>query len=210
MTDSNLKALFRPLRRLRLVLQVWPDPNEESIDDMITMVVDDMRETFQTGFLKQVLAGARELGVLKLALPHPGLIDSNHENPLNGFFSLRKVLDDVTYSHLYETSLSRAKVEPDHLASLLLRHKAALRRLYLADLQLVESMSWLDVFAKFTGQLPNLRKVKLRASCTDSEFETEFDFDIPGMESRRIFPARDAVENSSSRGASPCEFGRTV
>lgn len=199
MTDSNLKALFRPLRRLRLVLQVWPDPNDESIEDMITMVVDDMRETFQTGLLKQVLAGARELRVLKFALPNPDLFELEQEEPFYEFFSLRRVLDDVTFPHLYEISISRVLVEADHFVSLLLRHKATLRRLSLSELQLAEPISWLDVFAKFAGQLPNLRKATLRGMFSDlNHVRRTFDFDDPGTKS--FMPARDLVEDFIVKG----------
>lgn len=81
-TYYALKAIMRPLRRLRLFIQAWPpeliDQDEESEDsdwqpdfdeDLLQSVREQSVSVVEGGYVEKILAEARDLRVLKLELP---------------------------------------------------------------------------------------------------------------------------------------------
>jgi hypothetical protein len=63
------------------------------------------------------------------------------------------------------------------------------------------------VFARISCQLPQLRRIRLRGAF-HAESRIEFMFEYAGMESRRVAPHRDAVENFVLKGGDFPEWDR--
>ena len=131
-TSHALRALVRPLRRFRLLIQAWPPeafrgsqelPESESVDaDTLLAVRLESVSVFEEGHARKVLAEARELRVLKLELPQ--------WNPNGGFAKyvrLDRALRDIHFPHLYEIACSQCAIKGDWLVDFILRHKATLR-----------------------------------------------------------------------------------
>lgn len=197
-----LKALVQPLRRLRLFSFAEPPDREDrylEFDDddpgveQTSFLSDDILEA---GHLRELLSAAKDLRVLKLQLPNWDYFTG--EGPI--YTLLAPCLQDITWPHLYELSLSCCAVPADFLVDLCLRHKATLRRLSLYNIQLMEwENGWKEVLTRLSGHFPELRQVKLRGTFYVSD-EYDFSFDIAGFESRRTAPFRDALEDFVVKG----------
>lgn len=199
---SALKALVRPLRRLRLFTLVEP-PDQEDQDGEIDyeepdpedfqLLVDDI---FNSGNLHEILLEARDLRVLKLQLPH--WIDPDTGGPM--YTTLDLSLKNITWPHLYELSLSSCEMRSDYLVDLCLRHKSTLRRLSFFDLQTSDwGTSWKEILTSLSGKLPELRLMKLRGSFHVCD-EEDMSFEIGGIEPQGMTPHRNALENFVIRG----------
>ena len=192
-----LRALVKPLRRLRLWTNVDPPDTEEcdEIDDLdpgIRPIQRQCGQIFEDGHLHEPLLSATELRVLELEMPHWNPHDEGDEPE---YSRLDRALGETVYSHLYELSISDCEVDEDYLVDLILRHKATLRRLYLSNISLFDfEASWRDVFHKISGKLPQLRRLRLRGAFYSAN-EVEIGFEPAGSESHRIAPYRDALEN---------------
>jgi hypothetical protein len=91
-------------------------------------------------------------------------------------------------------------VDEEYLVDLILRHKATLRRLYLANISLFDlEASWVEVFTRLSYKLPQLRRLRLRGTFY-LDGDSEIEFEHAGSESRRIAPYRDALENFILKG----------
>jgi hypothetical protein len=178
-----LRALLRPLRRLRMVIHTLPLHEDQDGQDEITYsrfirnYNDDSDERIRGSqyvarmiHLRELLAEARDLRVLNLQL---GLDDSTFRR--FGGARLVNAIGDTVYPHLYELSISMCEITAGHLVDLILRHKATLRRLYLGHLHLTtakDHINWRTIFTMLSAQLPNLRVVRLiggflRNGCSD-------------------------------------------
>jgi hypothetical protein len=190
-----LKELVQPLHRLRLFINVAPPDNEdnEEVDDCdlgIRQIQMDSEQNFADGYLHEIISSATELRVLKLGMPQ-----WNEDNYDPVYSRLDWALGETVFPHLYELSISDCEVDEEYLVDLILRHKATLRRLYLCNISLFDfEASWVEVFTRISCQLPQLRRLRLRGKFyLDGDSEIEFEY--AGMESRRIAPYRDALEN---------------
>lgn len=161
-----LRALVRPLRRLRLLIQAWPPepqelPDPESDRDeegvVISVVQRQSVSVYEDGNTHEVLAGAGGLRVLKLELPRWNPNDGAPE-----YVRLDRTLRELHFPHLYELALSQCDVEAIWLVEFLLLHKATLRSLTMSQMSLAEARySWRDVFSSISCQLPRLQDVHL-------------------------------------------------
>jgi hypothetical protein len=164
--SSALKALVRPLRRLRLLIQAWPPepqelPDPESDRDeegvVISVVQRQSVSVYEDGNAYEVLAEVGELRVLKLELPRWNPNDGAPE-----YVRLDRTLRELHFPHLYELALSQCDVEAIWLVEFLLLHKATLRSLTMSQMSLAEARySWRDVFSSISCQLPRLQEVHL-------------------------------------------------
>ena len=153
MRSSVLKALVRPLSRLRMFIEEKVDYDSDEYPDVDVDV--------KRGNLIDLLAEARNLRVLRLGLPWQGI------NARDGFAAaFEKTREDLTYKHLYELVISDSEIGAELLLALVLRHKATLRRLSLSWLTLptenAHPTTWRNVFTMLSGQLPKLQIVRLR------------------------------------------------
>lgn len=204
-----LKALVQPLRRLRLWIHAQPPEKSEVDFDASAPDIFSVHEqsdlAFQEGHLHEILSSASDLRVLKLGLPRwseneEEAIEYYGDEDEQRFSRLELALRNITYPKLYELSLSDCEVAADYLVELCLRHKATLRRLYLSDISLNDlDDDWRDVFTRLSGQLPQLRRIKLRGNFY-IDVQCEIRFEHAGLESRRIAPYRDALENFVLKG----------
>jgi hypothetical protein len=155
----------------------------------------DCEENFADGYLHEILSSATELRVLKLGMPQW------HEDNYDPVYSrLDWALGETVYPHLYELSISDCEVDEEYLVDLILRHKATLRRLYLANISLFDfEASWAEVFTRISCKLPQLRRLRLRGTFY-LDGDSEIEFEHAGSESRRIAPYRDALENFILKG----------
>lgn len=199
---NALKALVQPLHRLRLFTSVvTPDLTDQDYEfdledpgaDETQWAVDDVLEE---GNLHELLSTAKDLRVLKLEMPswdfHGG------EGP---FYSrLESSLQDIHWPHLYELSLSSCEMRSDYLVDLCLRHKSTLRRLSFFDLQTSDWVtSWKEILTSLSGQLPELRLMKLRGRFHVCG-EQDMSFEIAGMRSQISTAYRDALEKFVIKG----------
>lgn len=170
-----LRAVVRPLRRLRLFIQAWPpevsDRAESSSSSDLNSSGSDSSEdihqteairlksvsVFEQGHARKVLAEARELRALKLELPvwDPSVGLPKHVR-------LDRTLRDVHFPHLYELALSQCAVKGNWLVDFLLRHKTTLRRISLSNMSIAKARpSWRGVFARISCQFPHLQETNL-------------------------------------------------
>lgn len=196
-----LKALVKPLHRLRLWTNVDP-PDEEECDEFddldpgIRQIQRRCEQIFEDGHLHDLLSSATELRVLKLGMPHW----NPYEDDEPEYSRLELALGETVYPHLYELSISDCEVDEEYLIALILRHKATLRRLYLFNISLSDDDgSWHEVFDSISCQLPQLRRLRLRGAFYSGN-AIEIAFEPAGSESRRIAPYRDALENFILKG----------
>lgn len=103
-----------------------------------------------------MLAAATDLRVLKLQFPPFQPRCRSFRSP-----NLQDLLGDIHYPHLYELAISRCATDSSYLRSVVLRHKATLRRLTISRIHLV-SGDFKDFVESIAGQLPNLCEVTLR------------------------------------------------
>lgn len=198
-----LKRLVQPLRRLRLFTHMSPtDENDnEEVDDLdpgVRQMQYDREGNFADGYLHEILSSATELRVLKLGMPQ-----WNEDNYDPVYSRLDWALGETVYPHLYELSISDCEVDEEYLVDLILRHKATLRRLYLANISLFDfEASWVEVFTRISCKLPQLRRLRLRGTFY-LDGDSEIEFEHAGFESRRIAPYRDALENFLEGGEYP-------
>jgi hypothetical protein len=114
--------------------------------------------------------------------------------------SLEDALGDVCFPHLYELDIGDCKADTQCLTNLILRHKTTLRRLTLSDIHLLgPDLGCRSVLTAIAGQLPNLRKIRLRGLLT-SRFGIEFNFYAPEEQSK-VQPRRDDIENIVLKGS---------
>lgn len=195
-----LKRLVQPLRRLRLFTHMSPpdkndDEEVDKLDPGIRQMQYDCEENFADGYLHEILSSATELRVLKLGMPQ-----WNEDNYDPVYSRLDWALGETVYPHLYELSISNCEVDEEYLVDLILRHKATLRRLYLANISLFDfEASWVEVFTRISCKLPQLRRLRLRGTFY-LDGDSEIEFEHAGSESRRIAPYRDALENFILKG----------
>lgn len=147
--------------------------------------------------MHDILSTAKDLRVLKSQLPSWHGFQAEEPD----YSDLEDCLQDTTWSSLYELSLNGCVVQAQYLIDLCMRHKATLRRLSLSDIVLLDGddVDWKDVLTSLSGQLPELRKIKLRGAFFLGD-EVQLSFEGAGVESRRIAPYRDALENFVVKG----------
>jgi hypothetical protein len=165
-----VRALIKPLRRLRLYLHVESpklDENDEVGDSIARLngLRDETRSIFAAGPAHDILSSARELRVLSLHLP-TWHVKHLWEERL-GYLHLEHTLRRTTYPHLYKLSLGNCLVSADYLVDLLMRHRATLRCLALSNIDLTDDPDepgndWQHLLTKLSRRLPKLRKLKLR------------------------------------------------
>ncbi|KAK5119600.1 hypothetical protein LTR85_007429 [Meristemomyces frigidus] len=188
---ERIRHMFRPLRRLRLLVQTW------ATDEDLVAEEQQLFEAslcFEGGAVKEVLKDTPDLRVLKLQFPigvtGPGI---------QVVARLGDITGDTTWPNLLELGLSNFIATEDGLVDLLLRHRTSLRWLSLSHIEL-ESGTWTSALRRIAGKLSNLRSIRLRSYFVSDASGREFDFDIPGAESRKIAPLRDAVETYILKG----------
>jgi hypothetical protein len=192
-----LRVLIRPLRRLRLYIQAWApadeklgvsDESSDSDAEVIQSVRTDTSSIFEEGNFRKILNVAKELRVLKLEFPRRLSFDYGPS-----YAQLDLALPDMFFPHLYELELSQCSTDGTFLADLLLRHKT-LRRLTLGDMEYTEIKSqWKTVLSKIGGQLPNLRKARIRGTLYTWER-------MPLFDERPESPERGALERFILKG----------
>ena len=171
------------------------DEEVDKLDPGIRQMQYDCEENFADGYLHEILSSATELRVLKLGMPQ-----WNEDNYDPVYSRLDWAFGETVYPHLYELSISDCEVDEEYLVDLILRHKATLRRLYLANISLFDlEASWVEVFTRLSYKLPQLRRLRLRGTFY-LDGDSEIEFEHAGSESRRIAPYRDALENFILKG----------
>jgi hypothetical protein len=191
---SNMKALFRPLRRLRLstlVLSVALT-DHESIDLVSSTIANHAMKNFRDGRLREMLAEATDLRVLRLHFS-PYVVSDAHEDVIE--VQLQDILGDLRFSHLYELAISSCATTSSYLESVVLRHKETLRRLTISNIQ-YSTYYLYRFFQNIAGQLPNLRKITLRGFSDPHLPWSDADYDVPlGANSPDDSLVRDDFEN---------------
>lgn len=149
-----LRAVVRPLRRLRMLIQFDTDTIE--FEDW---GADNMLYLARMNNFRELLAEARDLRVLNLHLP----VEYQDDPDKRSGARLDYAIGDVTFAHLYELTMGGCEVEAEFLVDLILRHKATLRRLSLGWVSLINRgvTPWRTVFTRLSGQLPKLYFVSL-------------------------------------------------
>jgi len=182
--DCQLRALIKPLRRLRFVLSA-ANPDYNAVGDEYALL-EEQSDLLKAGGLYRLLKDATELRVVKFSFQAEVL------EAESTFMSMdhAHVFRDLTFPHLYELRLSNCLMSMEYLLDLLLRHKDTLRRLSISYAQL-STGDWHTCFAEIGGKLTALKSVKLRGE-SECEFFTQFDFAVP--EQRKPYYYRDAVE----------------
>lgn len=163
-----LRVLVRPLRRLRMIIQMFLSDIDSSEEDSIASDDEAAYQDFlnkvpplQNGSARKVLAEAGQLRVLELEFPQVYMVGFTPAEA-----QLDRILQDMSFPHLYQLSLCQCRVPGKYLIDLFLRHKT-LRRLALCDIELTDGASnWQEVFTSISCQLPNLRKIILRGGLT--------------------------------------------
>jgi hypothetical protein len=201
---ESLKGLVRPLRRLRWYIQDErdiediknPDSDDPPYTDVDKYAHSEADEAFETGSIVEMLAEAANLRVLKLRLWQRGRLCGLTAD-------LEDALGDLHFTRLYDLAIGGCDAEPQYLMSAILRHKTTLRRLSLSDIHLRDAWidgppGWRSALIIIAGQLPHLRKVRLRGYLSSSQSASLY-FGSPGED-----PWRDVVENFVLKGgASP-------
>lgn len=201
---ESLKGLVRPLRRLRLYIKderdiediKYPDSDDPPYTDVGKYAHSEADEAFETGSITEMLAEAVNLRVLKLRLWQRGRLCGLTAD-------LENALGDLHFTRLYDLAIGGCYAEPQYLMSAILRHKTTLRRLSLSDIYLRDFWGpgppgWRAALATIAGQLPHLRKVRLRGYLSSSQ-NVALDFRSPDED-----PWRDIVEDFVLKGgASP-------
>lgn len=153
-------TIVRPLRKLRIDISANLDDDEQELDENTpAMYSEDTNDLFNASHAKRILLEAKDLRVLKLKFPTYGLFYAAEDLDLDPV-PLRSVLGSLTFSHLYELAPGNCAVSGGNLIDILLRHKKILRRLSLSSMQLYDGDSWLAVFTRLVGQLPNLGMIE--------------------------------------------------
>jgi hypothetical protein len=200
---ESLKGLVRPLRRLRLYIQderdiediEHPDDDDPPYTDEDKYADSEADEAFETGSITEMLAEAANLRVLKLRLWQRSCFHGITAH-------LENVLGDLHFTHLYELAVGGCNTDPQYLTTAILRHKTTLRRLSLSDIGLRDLLGpappgWRAALVAIAGQLPHLRKVRLRG-CLSSSRMANLNFGSPNAH-----PWRDVVENFVLKGGAP-------
>lgn len=192
---ERVRAMMRYLRELRLGFDCYLERGDSR--DHVEYVWLHAHKYLADRGLKQYLSAAPELRVLKLSLPRFPL--PWQWGPTGNF---EDCVGDISWTKLREFGITAMDAKEDELVDFLLRHKRTLRRLSLSNLSLTQG-SWVSLFERIAGKLPNLKKVRLRGRFDEERFGgVLFDFlrfDGPGgpraLESRKVSPLRDAFEN---------------
>lgn len=190
---NNLRALVRPLRRLRLFLRATRgDAHDGWAED--PEIDYDMRN-YQAGRFRAMLTDATNLRVLKLQFPPLRPYQDSFRAP-----DLRDLLGDLTFPQLYELAISRSATNSAYLRSVILRHRATLRRLTISRIHLV-SNDFEAFVESIAGRLPNLQEVTLRGVSTPGPWDI---WCCTGSYSFHEYPERSVIrynaENFILRG----------
>lgn len=158
---SDVKALVKPLRRLRLTALSMTEAEEKYAS---TIIASEATANFQAGRFREMLAVAKNLRVLKLHFSPFTFAgeDAEYQQKFLGprEIYLKDVLGDLKFPHLYELAISSCGTTSRYLEEMLLRHKDTLRRLTLSHIHMVTE-DFRQFFCNIAGQLPELRKVTL-------------------------------------------------
>ena len=147
------------------------------------MAPEAMRR-FGDGEFRELLGVTRALRVMKLSM-----IPSF---PFDAGVLLKDIVGDMQWPKLREIGLAWIQASEDELVHFLLKHQRQLRRISLSTIVLL-SGTWESVFRRLSGQLPKLRKVKLRGEFCGDE-GNGFDFDTSDYPAYRRHMLRDAIE----------------
>lgn len=158
---SDVKALVKPLRRLRLSTLSMTQFEEKFAS---SIVASEATANFQAGRFQEMLAVATNLRVLKLHFS-PFTFAGEQAEYQQKFLGpreiyLKNVLGDLRFPHLYELAISSCGTTSRYLEELLFRHKDTLRRLTLSHIHMVTE-DFRQFFHNIAGQLPELRNVTL-------------------------------------------------
>jgi hypothetical protein len=172
---SSMKALFRPLRRLRLSTLTSSEAltAQESTETMSTTIADHAMKSFRDGRLRDMLAIATDLRVLKMQFS-PYVISDEHVVEVQ----LHDTLGDLVFPHLYDLAISSCVTTSSFLESVILRHKDTLHRLTISNIHLI-TRDLKQFFQSIAGRLPNLRKVTLRGLSAHSGTWENVEYDEP-------------------------------
>lgn len=155
----NLEALIRPLRRFRLSVKARRKPLTDGNSDDDSEADYDIKN-YQAGRFRTMLSEATNLRVLKLQFPAFQPYCNSFQSP-----NLEDLLGDLKFPHLYELAISRCATGSSFLKSVILRHRATLRRLTISRIHLVGN-DFAEFVQSIAGQLPNLCEVTLRGVST--------------------------------------------
>jgi hypothetical protein len=203
----SLRDLVRTLRRLRLKIQTarnyedmeesYPNDSDWASISRKRWADDEAHAAFATGNFTKMLMEATNLRVLKLRMWLRHFQDETTK------VSLGNALGDVHFPHLYDLDIGECRADTQWLTNAILRHKITLRRLTLSDIHLLgPGLGWRSVLTAIAGQLPNLRKIRLRGTLT-SRLGMEFNFCVYNGEKSEVQPGRDDVENFVLKGGGP-------
>ncbi|KAK5119599.1 hypothetical protein LTR85_007428 [Meristemomyces frigidus] len=175
--------MTKDLHRLRLELQTCMSEDEELGAEAI---LAEMMECIEDGYLHRMLRSATGLRDLKLHFPAA--------ERLGNVAWLGEIFQYTTWNKLRKLQLCHVLTVDIDLVALLLRHKKTLQEVDLFYIDLWDG-SWEDLFTQIAGQLPRLRRIRLRGVFVNEDNVIEFNFH-PAM----VTPQRDAIEQFILKG----------
>lgn len=192
-----------PLHDLRLRFLSVPKGNRGEWDDN-DEEWEKVNTNFNSGAVYRTLSAAHELRTLKLRMPSNDTQLCSYSMEFTRFVivKLRALVGTCTWPNLRKFAISNVSTSPDELASFLLRHRATLRYLSLANIHLTRG-TWSMIFSRIGGNLPSLRRVRLRGLFKHDGSSEEDDYDptVFALSSSKTWRDSASMERGIMHGA---------